>query len=188
MTLNEGSSAPADETRIYLAALGRCLLRYPLVGKVDLSGVIQQTLLDAHTAGTAFPDHDPGQRRAWLTQVFRRNLTDTVRRVTAARRDVQREVALVANGEPDTTALGDLLPADWSTPSGKVSWDEDVARLARALAALSDDQRRAVELRYLHGASVGAIAETMGRSKEAVAGLLKRGLRALRELLAGTDR
>jgi RNA polymerase sigma-70 factor (ECF subfamily) len=177
----------ADETWLYLAALGRCLLRYELVGKVDLSGVVQQTLLDAHLAGLTLSTPDPTRQRAWLTQVFERNLTDAVRRATAARRDATREVSLAGPAGPDEFPLAGLLAADGSSPSGRASREEEVARLARALIRLPIDQRRAVELRYLHDRSVGEIADALGRSKAAVAGLLKRGLRQLRELLADTD-
>ena len=159
-----------------LAALGRHLLRWDLVGKIDLSGVVQQTLLDAHSAGDRFPATDSTQRWTWLRRVFRRNLTDSIRQATARRRDVTREVAL------DDTA--GRLVSDESSPSGATHRADDLARLARALAALPADQARAVELRHLHGRSVEEIATEFGRSKMAVAGLIKRGLRTLRDLLS----
>jgi DNA-directed RNA polymerase specialized sigma24 family protein len=40
-----------------------------------------------------------------------------------------------------------------------------------------------VELRHLRGGTVGEVAEQMGRSKEAVAKLLLRGVARLRQLL-----
>ena len=174
-------SAP-DQLFTELRALGRAHLRYELVGKVDLSGVVQETLLDAHNAGTAFPAAAPTQRAAWLTRVFRRNLTDIVRKVTAVRRDATREVSFDA---PHGPAAG--LPSDASSPSAPVRRAEDAARLTAALAALPEDQARAVELRHLHGRPVGEIAGLMGRTPAAVAGLLKRGLRALRDRLAEPD-
>jgi RNA polymerase sigma-70 factor, ECF subfamily len=186
MSSSEPSVGPSvtagDETWLYLAALGRGLLRSHLVGRVDLSGVIQQTLLEAVAARDGFPAGRPGEERAWLTQVFRHNLLDAVRRETAAGRDAGRDVSLAA-AEPDLTPLADLLAADQSTPSSRASWEEEILRLARALAGLPADQRRVIELRYLHGRSVGDIAAELARSKPAVASLLKRGLQTLRELL-----
>jgi RNA polymerase sigma-70 factor (ECF subfamily) len=173
-------SAPSpDGLGLNLAALGRRLLRLDLVGKVDLSGVVQQTLLDAHTAGQTFPAADPAQRETWLRRVFRRNLTDSVRRATARRRDVTREVTL------DDPA--GRLVSDGSSPSAPARRAEEAARLKQALAALPADQARAVELRHLHGRSVEGIAAEFGRSKVAVAGLIKRGLRALRERMPDPD-
>jgi RNA polymerase sigma-70 factor (ECF subfamily) len=55
--------------------------------------------------------------------------------------------------------------------------------LADALAQLPADQRTAVELKKLHGCSVADIAKEMGKSRAAVAGLIRRGLERLRALL-----
>jgi RNA polymerase sigma-70 factor (ECF subfamily) len=57
-------------------------------------------------------------------------------------------------------------------------------RLAAAVAALPDGQRQAVELHYFQSRPVAEIAAAMGKTPTAVAGLLKRGLRQLREHLA----
>lgn len=167
----------SDLSPAHLAALGRSRLRSSLIGKVDLSGVIQETLLDAHAAGPA----DPGPRKAWLTTVFRHNLTDAIRHATADCRDARRDVPL---DTPAGTRAAGLLPGHGSTPSARASRADEAARLARALADLPVDQRRAVELRYLDGTSVEGVATAMEKTEGAVTGLLKRGLRALRERLA----
>jgi RNA polymerase sigma-70 factor (ECF subfamily) len=60
---------------------------------------------------------------------------------------------------------------------------EQLLRLADALAQLPDDQRVALELHHLQGHSAPAIAKVMDRSTASVAGLLRRGLQTLRSLL-----
>jgi RNA polymerase sigma-70 factor (ECF subfamily) len=54
-------------------------------------------------------------------------------------------------------------------------------RLQQAIDELPDHQREAVRLRHLQGWSLAQIAALLDRSEVAVAGLLKRGLRRLRD-------
>jgi RNA polymerase sigma-70 factor (ECF subfamily) len=60
---------------------------------------------------------------------------------------------------------------------------EDEARVAEALATLPAEQREAVRLRYLENRSLAEIAERLGKTKTAAAGLIKRGMLALRKQL-----
>jgi RNA polymerase sigma-70 factor (ECF subfamily) len=56
-----------------------------------------------------------------------------------------------------------------------------------ALQKLPPDQRRAIELHHLQDQSLAEAAQQMQRSRDAVIGLLFRGLRKLRQLLAERD-
>ena len=62
--------------------------------------------------------------------------------------------------------------------------DEASVVLATCLAHIPETQREAIRLRYLEGMSLKEISERIEKSEMAVAGLLKRGLRALREEMA----
>ena len=66
---------------------------------------------------------------------------------------------------------------------GQAIRHEQLMHLAEALAELPEEQREAVELHHLKGYSVTAVAEQTGRSRASVAGLIRRGLQRLRELL-----
>ena len=48
---------------------------------------------------------------------------------------------------------------------------------------LPEDQRRAVELHHLQALPSAEVAELLGRSEASVAGLLRRGLKRLREVM-----
>jgi RNA polymerase sigma-70 factor (ECF subfamily) len=61
---------------------------------------------------------------------------------------------------------------------------EQLLALADALARLPADQRQALELHHLQNRPLAEVARDMNRSKGAVAALLFRGLKKLREVLA----
>ena len=62
--------------------------------------------------------------------------------------------------------------------------DEASVVLATCLEQIPETQREAIRMRYLEGMSLKEISERIEKSEMAVAGLLKRGLRALREEMA----
>jgi RNA polymerase sigma-70 factor (ECF subfamily) len=173
---------PLERFRAYLHLLARLQLAPALRRRVDLSGVVQQTLLEAHRAGGGVPAEGP-RRAAWLRAALLNNLRDEVRRATAAARDIGRERSLEAALDESSARLERLLAADQSSPSQRAEANERLLRLAAALEALPDDQRRAVEGHYLQDRPLAELADELGRSKGAVAQLLFRALRALRERL-----
>jgi RNA polymerase sigma-70 factor (ECF subfamily) len=171
-----------ERFRDYLALLARLQLDARLLGKVDLSGVVQQTLLEAYQALNRFPEHN-SVRVEWLRRILANNLRDEIRRLNAATRDVSREQPLEAALDASSARLGAWLAADQSSPSQQAIRQEELLALATALACLPEDQRQAVEWHHLQGRPLAEIAANFGRSKGAVAQLLFRGLKKLRELL-----
>src|SRR5437764_818388 len=176
-----------ERFREYLSFLARLQLDPRLQGKVDLSGVIQQTLLEAHQALDQLAHWDEPQKRAWLRKVLAHNLTDEARKLRTAGRDVLREQRLEAALEQSSARIEAWLAADQSSPSQQAMRHEQVARLAEAVAQLPPDQRQAVALPPLRGQPVAEISRQMGRSSGAVGALLVRGLKKLRELLQETE-
>jgi RNA polymerase sigma-70 factor (ECF subfamily) len=75
------------------------------------------------------------------------------------------------------------LTAQHSSPSQKVVREEQLRRLATALARLPDDQRIVVELHHLQGWPLRDVAERLGRTRGAIAALIFRGMAALRREL-----
>jgi RNA polymerase sigma-70 factor, ECF subfamily len=59
--------------------------------------------------------------------------------------------------------------------------------MSQAILALPAPQRDAVVLHHLQGWRLQDVAEHLDRTEAAVAGLLHRGLRRLRELMRETD-
>ena len=85
--------------------------------------------------------------------------------------------------EASSARLEAWLAREESTPGRGAVLREQLSRLAEALLRLPDDQRQAVELHHLQGLTLAEIGRCLGRSREAVAGLVFRGLKTLRALL-----
>jgi RNA polymerase sigma-70 factor, ECF subfamily len=64
---------------------------------------------------------------------------------------------------------------------------QDMDQVAVALAALTDDQREAIALRFFAGLSAREAAEVMGRQEGTIRGLQFRAIAALRRQLGLTD-
>jgi RNA polymerase sigma-70 factor (ECF subfamily) len=172
-----------EHFREYLCLLARLRLDRRLQGKLDPSDVVQQTLLEAYQGLDQFRGQGEAQEAAWLRQILARNLANAVRDLGRAKRDVALERSLEAAVAESSARLEAWLAAEQSSPSQRAERNEQGVRLAQALATLPEAQREVLVLRHLQGWSLAAISEQLGRSPSAVAGLLHRGLKQLRELL-----
>lgn len=179
----EGSERPLEQYREYLRLLARLQLDPRLRGKFDPSDIVQETLLKAHQKCDQFRGKTEEERTAWLRSILANTLIDVARKYGAQGRDVAAERSLETALHDSSVRLEQLLAKDASSPVQHVVREEELLRLADGLAQLPDDQRTALELKHLGGYSVAAIAQEMGRTKTAIGGLLRRGMKRLRELL-----
>jgi RNA polymerase sigma-70 factor (ECF subfamily) len=177
-----------DRYRPYLHLLARLNLADRLRTKVDPSDVVQQTLLQAHLNRAAFRGHSEAELAAWLRRILANQLAHLARDFGRAKRDVAAERSLEADLGASSARLGDWLAAGQSSPSQRAARDEDAVRLAAALGELPGPQREALVLQHWHGLSLAEIGARLDRTPAAVAGLIKRGVRRLRELLDDGDR
>jgi RNA polymerase sigma-70 factor, ECF subfamily len=170
-----------ERFRSYLRLLAEAHLGRSGWREIDPSDVVQQTLLDAHK--------DPGRGRtdaervAWLRRLLACNLADAARYHGRAKRDAGRVRSLEQALADSSGRLESWLAADQSSPSERAERNEEVLRLSDTLARLPEDNRRALVLRHCQGLSLPEISAELGRTPQAVAGLLKRGLAELRELM-----
>src|SRR5262249_2561521 len=77
--------------REYLRLLGRLQLNAHLAGKIDLSGAVQQTLLEAYQGRDDFPS-DAVRQAAWLRRALANNLVDEIRRLGPRGQERMREL------------------------------------------------------------------------------------------------
>jgi RNA polymerase sigma-70 factor (ECF subfamily) len=176
-----------EQYRPYLLLLARIQLGKQFPGKLDASDVVQQALLEAHRQRDQFRGGTTKQLLAWLRRILAGTLTDALRGLGRAKRDAGRECSLEAALDQSAERLEAWVAAEQSSPSERADRNEQLARLAAALNTLPEAQRTALVLRYCQGWPVADISSHLGRSPAAVAGLIKRGARQLRDLLQGTD-
>jgi RNA polymerase sigma-70 factor, ECF subfamily len=179
----EDSQRPLEHYREYLRMLARLQLDPRLRGKLDPSDIVQEALLKAHEKRDQYRGHTEEERAAWLRSILANTLIDVARKYGAQGRDVAAERSLEAALHESSARLEHWLASDASSPVQHAVREEELLRLADSLAQLPDDQRTALELKHLGGYSVEAIAQEMGRTKTAIGGLLRRGVKRLRELL-----
>jgi RNA polymerase sigma-70 factor (ECF subfamily) len=149
--------------------------------RVDASDVVQQTALSAVRSIGDFGGYDEAAFLSWLEQIQARNIADCIRQhVNAERRSIDREVGrqldqsnFASNQNGTLVGVGnDAIQIE----QGKL--------LQAALETLPVDQREAVSLRHIEGKTIEEVASALARSKPAVAGLIKRGIKRLRSTLA----
>ena len=179
----ESEGQDLERFRDYLRLLARLQLDPRWQAKLDPSDIVQQTLLQAYEARDQFRGRNTAERAAWLRQILARVLANAVRDLSRAKRDAGRERSLEAALSQSSSRLEAWLAADQSSPSESVERHEQLLLLAGALAQLPQDQREAVTLHHLQGWSLAELAKHLDRSEAAVAGLLHRGFKKLRELL-----
>jgi RNA polymerase sigma-70 factor, ECF subfamily len=172
-----------ERFRAYLHLLARLQLDPRLQGKLDASDLVQQTLLKAHQALGQFRGQTTAEQAAWLRQILAHTLANAVRDLARAKRDVALERSLEASLGESSSRLEAMLAADQSSPSERAVRNEQLLQLTEALAGLPEPMREVLVLRHCQGWSLGEISAHLGRSRAAVASLLRRGLKQLREHL-----
>jgi RNA polymerase sigma-70 factor (ECF subfamily) len=175
-----------EKYRNYLRLLARLELApyLPrLQSKIDDSDVAQETLSRALQALPTFELRSEAELTAWLRRILVNTLIDKLRYYGAEGRDVALERSIEQSVNESSSQLEAWLAAENPSPSDRVSHQELLLQMAEALAKLPEDERRALEMKVLRGRSVKEVSEALGRTKLAVGGLLKRGLKRLREAL-----
>jgi RNA polymerase sigma-70 factor (subfamily 1) len=181
-TLHE-AGADLERFRAYLSLLGRLGLGPLLRARVDVSGVVQDTLLEAFQAGETFFRLSEAQKPLWLRRVLANNLKDTIAALRTGKRDIRREQALAEALDASSARCDGWLASDDASPSEIAMLHEDQVRLAWALEQLSAERRTAVELHSLQGLTLEETAWEMGKTKAAVAQLYSRAVKELNALL-----
>jgi RNA polymerase sigma-70 factor (ECF subfamily) len=175
-----------ERHREYLRLLAR--LRWPAKwwAKEDPSDIAHNALLRAHQHQGDLQNQPEPVRMAYLRRILATTMVDAARRLRTGGRDADLEKSLETDLEQSSLRVEAWLAAEQSSPSAQAQKREMLVHLAEQLAKLPEDERTALELRYLSVPPVplAEIAAQLGRpTAKAVAGLLHRGLARLRKLM-----
>ena len=161
--------------REYLRGIAGAQLGHRHTSRLDPSDIVQQTLLDALEKLHQFRGSSEQECAAWLREIFVHNLADVFRNLNRQCRDVTRERC--------SARLAEWLESLPEVSVDQAEKNEELLRLAWALSELPELQHVAVELHHLGGLSLAETAKRLNRTEASVAGLVRRGLIRLRELL-----
>ncbi|MEO1527567.1 MAG: sigma-70 family RNA polymerase sigma factor [Planctomycetota bacterium] len=191
MTDSQPQSKPIDASdpaivaqyEPYLRMLARTRMRQAYQAKIGASDLVQQAMLQAVQGFDGFRGSTEGELLAWLRKILAHHLCHLDRDLHRDKRDIRREQSMEQKLTASSMRLEGLLAGDGPTPSQNVAFGESVIQISEAITELPDAQGDAVRLHYLEGMKLSEVARSLGKSTGAVAGLLHRGMKALRERL-----
>jgi RNA polymerase sigma-70 factor (ECF subfamily) len=168
---SDGRGVELERLRPYLHLVARMHLDHRLRSLIDPEDVVQDVFRKALEKWDSCTE----SRKAWLRRVLLNHLKDLIDKMTAHKANVDLHVAL----EHSSVRLDALLVADQSSPSQRVARNEELARLAEALAMLPIKEQEVVILNRLHQMKLKDVAAQLGLTLGAAGGLLRRGLERL---------
>lgn len=173
-----------EDYRSYLYVLARMQVPRKVRSKFDCSDIVQDTLARAHERRKQFRGRSEAELKGWLRTILANSLANALESLGARKRDVGLERSLEIALAGTSTRLERWIVADLVSPSEGLIRQQQLDRLIESLHRLPVDQRQAVELRYLEELRVDDICARMGRSPASVAGLLRRAIKSLRDVLS----
>lgn len=167
----------------YLRMLARTQMRRAYQAKIGASDMVQQAMLQAVQGFDGFRGSTEAELRGWLRQILAHHLCHLDRDMHRDKRDVRREQSMEQKLTQSSMRLEGLLAGEGPTPSQNVAFGENVLKVADAVQRLPESQREAIQLHYLEGMKLSEVAQQLDKSTGAVAGLLHRGMKTLRQQL-----
>ncbi|AKJ02440.1 RNA polymerase ECF family sigma subunit [Archangium gephyra] len=142
------------------------------------SDIVQTSAKRAFEKFSTFKGNSEGEWITWLKSIVLSQSAQLAREALSQKRNDSGNVSL------DTEEVEEL-PAPQHSPSQVTSHQEEWRQLLTHFFHLPEDQNKALSLFHLNELSVAEIAAHLGRSEASVASLMQRGVRTLKERMAG---
>jgi RNA polymerase sigma-70 factor (ECF subfamily) len=146
--------------------------------------ILQQTFLEAFRDVRNFQPRNDASFGDWLVRIAEHRLLDAIKHHDRRKRG--GGWGRIEGAAPDDSGLVpllDWLAGDETPPSRAAARDEALQALQIALAGLEHDQREAIRMRLLEGMSLEDVAAALGKTPDAVRGLVHRGKQKLRDAM-----
>ena len=153
---------------------------------LSAADVVQDIWIAAFRRSDTFAPQGPDSFDRWLMTIARTKLLDVIKTARRQKRDTRRARASVWEGHSFIQFV-DLLASSGRTPSKDASSKEAVQAVRIALISLPEDERRAIMLVRIENNSLADAARTMGKSRPALRGLIRRGMLRLRDRLGSAS-
>ncbi len=187
MSKSSANDVEYTKYRSYLQFLAKTYLSTRYRGRFDQSDIVQRTMLNAFTDREQFLGRTEAELIAWLKTILIRQIAQATREARTQKRDIKREQSIEASIDASSMRMGIFLTSKLSSPSQQAVRHENIVAIADALEFLPENQRQVLVLRYWEGMTIQKVAESLGKSTPAIAGLLHRASKKLRTLLAEID-
>jgi RNA polymerase sigma-70 factor (ECF subfamily) len=176
--------------RNYLRIMAHAGLGPKLRQHVELSDVVQETLVEVVRQFPRFTGQTEGALTGWFRRLMSEKLADLGRYSRRAKRgggvaplalDAPREIGPVDEpGDYIEVRLVDVLAVSESSPSEDASRRELSLRIADALRQMPRPDAEILMLYHAEGESFTAIGSRLGMSRKAVRRIWARGLKTLK--------
>jgi RNA polymerase sigma-70 factor (ECF subfamily) len=175
----DASNQALEQYRAYLETLTFIHIDPRLRSEFSMSDIIQKTLVEAWRDLDRIEALDAEHRKHWLRTMLVNNLIEEIERAKAKKRDFRRKKSL----DESLGRLRNWEAVEDTTPGESEERKRKALRLLEALSQLPPRQREALILQKYQGWTLAQIAEHLGCTTGAVAGLHAHGLKKLRKLL-----
>ena len=171
----------------YLETLTSIQIDPQLRHRIGWSDIVQETLLEAWKEFDRIQQLDEEGRKGRLRRMLLNNLRDAIRKLLGRRRDVRLERSLEVAASKSADRLDRQIAIENSSPLDKMVEEEQALQLLEGLSKLNERQREALILQKYHGWTLARIAEYLGCTTGAVAGMHARGLNELRKYVRDVE-
>lgn len=175
-TGNEQDRAKLLESfRDYLRNIAARTLTPEVGGKLSVSDLVQSAIIEAHRDFETCEATNHIEFKAWIRKILVNDMLNRFRDLRRQKRDIRREQMIGSKLE---------IEDDLAGPVNELIQQEDEYRLMNALAQLTSERRKVIELRYRDGLSFVEIAESLEKTPDAVRMIWNRAIDSLSKIIA----